>query len=265
MVLLMMCHLLFHIFITPQLQGSLECPKMKRILFSFLLIVTFSSGLVKGQAALLVLIFGEKAATENFHFSLKAGVNYSIISNIEEGKNRTGFTFGLVNNIKLTEKFSLLPEFIALSPRGAQDIPTLSTGIPELDELLGNPEFTDRKLNYIDIPVLVKYHISKRWSISAGPQISFLVSATDIYRSSPIDGLTLKSELDIKDAFNNIDLAAVLDLTFVVSEPVNGKGFNLFARYGWGFMDILKENDGDAYRNSTLQFGATFPFVEKPE
>ncbi len=228
--------------------------------FSFL-----SSGVLKGQAALLVLIFGEKAATENFYFSLKAGLNYSMITNIEEGRNRTGFTFGLVNNIKLSERFSLLPEFIALSPRGVRDIPTLTTGIPELDDLLGDTEYTDRKLSYLDIPVLVKYHINDRWSVSVGPQISFLVNATDVYRSSPIEGITLKSELDIKDALNNIDLAAVIDLTFVVSKPVNGKGFNLFARYGLGFIDILKENEGDPFHNSTFQFGATFPFVEKPE
>ena len=238
---------------------------MKKLFLAILLITTVSSGIVKGQAALLVLIFGEKAASENFFFSLKAGVNYSMITNIEDGRNRTGFTFGLVNNIKLTERFSLLPEFIALSPRGVWDIPTLTTGIPELDDLLGNPEFTDRKLNYIDIPVLVRYHINDRWSISAGPQVSFLVSAVDIYRSTPIEGITLKTELDIEEAFNTVDLAAVIDLTFVVSKPVNGKGFNLFARYGLGFIDMLKENDEDPFHNSTFQFGATFPFVEKPE
>ncbi|RLD92053.1 MAG: hypothetical protein DRJ29_12805 [Bacteroidetes bacterium] len=238
---------------------------MKKLFLAILLITTVSSGIVKGQAALLVLIFGEKAATENFFFSLKAGVNYSMITNVEEGNNRAGFNFGLVNNIKLTEKFFLLPEFIALSPRGVKDIPTLSTGIPELDDLLGNPEFTDRKLNYIDIPLLIKYHITDRWSVSAGPQVSFLVSAVDIYRSTPIEGITLKTELDIEEAFKTVDLAAVIDLTFVVSEPVNGKGFNLFARYGRGFIDILKENDGDPFHNSTFQFGATFPFVEKPE
>jgi hypothetical protein len=238
---------------------------MKKLFLSLLLITTFSTGVVKGQAALLVLIFGEKAATENFYFSLKAGINYSMITNVEDGKNRIGFNFGLVNNIKLSEKFTLLPEFIALSPRGVRDIPTLTTGIPELDDLLADTEYTDRKLSYLDIPVLVKYHINDRWSVSAGPQISFLVNATDVYRSSPIEGITLKSELDIKDALNNIDLAAVIDLTFVVSKPVNGKGFNLFARYGLGFIDILKENEGDPFHNSTFQFGATFPFVEKPE
>ena len=238
---------------------------MKKLLLSSILVSFLSAGVVSGQAALLVLIFGEKAATENFYFSLKAGLNYSMITNIEEGRNRTGFTFGLVNNIKLSERFSLLPEFIALSPRGVRDIPTLTTGIPELDDLLGDTEYTDRKLSYLDIPVLVKYHINDRWSVSVGPQISFLVNATDVYRSSPIEGITLKSELDIKDALNNIDLAAVIDLTFVVSKPVNGKGFNLFARYGLGFIDILKENEGDPFHNSTFQFGATFPFVEKPE
>jgi hypothetical protein len=238
---------------------------MKKLLLSLLFITTFSTGIVKGQAALLVLIFGEKAATENFYFSLKAGLNYSMITNIEEGRNRTGFTFGLVNNIKLSERFSLLPEFIALSPRGVRDIPTLTTGIPELDDLLGETEYTDRKLNYIDIPVLVRYHINDRWSISAGPQVSFLVDATDVYKSSPVEGITLKTELDIKDGFNTVDVAGVIDLTFVVSKPVNGKGFNLFARYGMGFIDILKENDGDPNHNSTFQFGATFPFVEKPE
>jgi hypothetical protein len=238
---------------------------MKKLLLSLLFFSFLSSGVVKGQAALLVLIFGEKAATENFYFSLKAGLNYSMITNIEDGKNRIGFNFGLVNNIKLSEKFTLLPEFIALSPRGVRDFPTLTTGIPELDDLLGDAEYTDRKLSYLDIPVLVKYHINDRWSVSAGPQISFLVNATDVYRSSPIEGITLKSELDIKDALNNIDLAAVIDLTFVVSKPVNGKGFNLFARYGLGFIDILKENEGDPFHNSTFQFGATFPFVEKPE
>lgn len=238
---------------------------MKKALFLFLLWALLSTPVVKGQAALLVLIFGEKAATENFHFSLKAGVNYSVITNVEEGNNRIGFNFGLVNNIKLGEKLSLLPEFIALSPRGVHDVPTLTTGIPELDDLLGNPEFTDRKLNYIDVPVLLKYHLSDRWSLAAGPQISFLVSATDVYRSSPIEGIILKTELDIEESFKNVDVAGVIDLSFVVSQPVNGKGFNLFVRYGLGFIDILKENDGEPFYNSTFQFGATFPFVEKPD
>ena len=69
---------------------------MKNILTSAtVFFMLLFSGTASGQAALLVLIFGEKAATENFHFSLKAGVNYSIINGYEEGTNRIGANFGL--------------------------------------------------------------------------------------------------------------------------------------------------------------------------
>ena len=46
---------------------------MKKIIFITLTFLLFSSSVMKGQAALLVLIFGDKVATENFHFSLKLG------------------------------------------------------------------------------------------------------------------------------------------------------------------------------------------------
>ena len=57
----------------------------------------------------------------------------------------------------------------------------------------------------------------------------------------------------------------VIDLTYVVSEPKGGKGFNLFIRFTQGFIDIVKENTGDRFTNSTIQFGAAFPFVESSD
>jgi Outer membrane protein beta-barrel domain len=223
------------------------------------------SGSVSGQAALLVLIFGEKAATENFHFSLKAGFNYSIINGYEEGTNRIGGNFGLINNIKLTEKLTLTPEFLPLSGRGIKDVPVLTTGNPDLDDLLVDPSSTDRKLSYIDIPVLLKYKLSPRFSVSAGPQLSFLTGATDIYKSSPLDGAVLTTELEIEDALNTVDLAAAIDLTFILVEPKNGKGVNLYIRFTQGFIDIVKDNPGQRYTNTTIQFGGAFPFVENPD
>jgi len=221
-------------------------------------------GVAGAQAALLFLFFGEKAATENFHFSLKVGINYSIINGYEEGTNRIGGNFGLINNIKLTEKLTLTPEFLPLSGRGIKDVPVLTTGNPELDDLLIDPSSTDRKLSYIDIPVLLKYKLSPRFSVSAGPQLSFLTGATDIYKSSPIEDAILTTELDMKDALNTVDLAAAIDFTYVLSEPTNGKGVNLYFRFTQGFIDIVKDNPGQRYTNTTIQFGGSFPFVENP-
>jgi hypothetical protein len=220
---------------------------------------------LKGQAALLVLIFGEKVATENFYFSLKAGAAYSMITNVEEGRNRVSANFGLVNNIRLTDRLYLTPEFLPLSPRGVREVPILSTGDSELDDLLINPSSTDRKLSYIDIPVLLRYRLTERLMVSAGPQVSFLTGATDIYRSEPLEDVDLTTELDIKDAIKKVDVGAVVDLSYLFSKPMGGKGLILYLRYNLGFIDMVKNNSGDPRRNSAFQFGAAFPFIEKQD
>ena len=235
----------------------------KYILTSLLFLILSSSAVVKGQAALLVLIFGDKVATENFYFSLKLGATYSIIHGYEDGKNATSLNFGLVNNIKLTEKLSLIPEFLPLSSRGIKDVPVLSTGDPDLDDLLVDVESSDRKLSYIDIPVLLRVKLAERLSVSAGPQISFLTGAADTYKSSPIDDVILTTELDIKSEINTIDAGAVIDLEYILVPPKGGKGINIYVRYSKGFVDLVKESGGTKYTTSMIQFGATFPFVKE--
>lgn len=236
---------------------------MKKYILTFLFFLILSSAAVQGQAALLVLIFGDKVATDNFNFSLKLGANYSIIHGYEDGKNAMSLNFGLVNNIKLTEKLSLIPEFLPMAARGIKDVPLLSTGDPDLDDLLVDPNSSDRKLNYIDIPVLLKLKLGDRFSIAAGPQISFLTGATDTYKSSPIDDVILTTELDIKSELNTIDAGAVIDFEYILVPPKGGKGINLYIRYGKGFVDLVKESSGTKYTTSMIQFGATFPFVKE--
>ena len=236
---------------------------MKRILFVSLFLLLLSSAAMKGQAALLVLIFGEKAATENFHFSLKLGVNYAIIHGLEEGDNAASLNFGLVNNIRLTERLTLVPEFIALAPRQMKNVPVITTGNPDLDDLLVEVESADRRLSYIDIPVLLKYHVNDRFSVSAGPQISFLTGATETYKSVPIEDVRLTTEVDIKSDVNKFDVGATLDLMYILAQPTGGKGVNLFLRYTKGFINLARDTEVGKYTSSMIQLGATFPFVEK--
>ena len=139
----------------------------------------------------------------------------------------------------------------------------LSTGDPNLDDLLVDPESSDWKLSYIDIPVLLKVRLGDRFRISAGPQVSILTGATDTYMSSPIDGTVLTTELDIKLEINTIDAGAVIDFEYILAPTKGGKGINLYVRYYKGFIDLLKENSGDRFTTSMIQFGATFPFVGK--
>jgi hypothetical protein len=236
---------------------------MKRLYLSVLLLLLISAATVRGQAALLVLIFGEKAATENFHFSMKLGATYSIIHGYEEGNNAFSLNFGVVNNIKLSDRYTLIAEFLPFATRRIRNIPVLTTGDTHLDQLLIQVESTDRKLNYIDVPVLMKLKLSERFSISAGPQFSFLVSAEDIYKSAPRSGTVLTTNLNILPELRRFDAGAAIDLMYILVPPKGGKGINLFVRYARGFVGIVKDENSPRYTSSTIQFGATFPFVEK--
>jgi len=235
---------------------------MKKLVITTVLLMVLASAQVRGQAALLVLIFGDKAATENFHFSLKLGASYSIIHGYDEGKNGWGFNFGLVNNIRLNDQFTLVPEFLAFAPRSIRDVPVLTTGDPSLDTLLVDPNYSNRKLNYIDIPVLLRWHLTDRFSLAAGPSFSILTSAKDTYESSPLDGAVLTTELDITSEISRLDIGMVIDIQYVLVPPKGGKGVNIYLRYGKGFMDLVKEQDGGPYTTSLIQFGAAFPFVK---
>ena len=135
----------------------------------------------RSQAALLVLLFGEKVASENFYFSLKVGVNVADVSGVDGGSVPTGINFGLLATIKISDRFSLIPEFAPLSRKGVKNIPYLPSGIAELDNLITPPSASQMSLNYIDIPVIAKYQLSEKLSIGTGPQFGILTSSSNTY------------------------------------------------------------------------------------
>ncbi len=81
------------------------------------------------QAALLVLLFGDKVASENFYFSLKVGANVADVSGVDGGSVATGLNFGLLGTIKISDKFRLVPEFAPLSRKGVKNIPYIPSGM----------------------------------------------------------------------------------------------------------------------------------------
>jgi hypothetical protein len=219
----------------------------------------------RSQAALLVLIFGEKVATENFYFSLKLGANLSNLSGIDNTKTAPGFNFGLMANIKLGDKFFLVPEFMPLSPKGAKNIPFSSTGNASLDQIIQPTTSSATQLNYIDIPMVAKYYVTEDLGIEAGPQISILTSATDVYRGKIKDDDDLVYENNVKSSLNTIDAGVVVGLTYSLWDARKGKGLFFHARYAYGLMDIVKDNPGSAVKNSVFQFSISLPFINPPE
>ena len=97
-------------------------------------------------------------------FGAKAGVNFANLSgdDADDLDSRTSFHIGGVVNIGISEKFAVQPELV-YSSQGAK----------------GNFEGVDVDYNfdYINVPVLAKFTVAEGFSIEAGPQVGFLMSA----------------------------------------------------------------------------------------
>ncbi len=212
-----------------------------------------------GQAALLVLIFGDKVATEKFHLSIDGGLNISSLPGLVQGKSSYGLNFGLGSFIKLSDTWALTPEFKPLSARGAKDVANL---LPN-DVPIQDPK-TDFILNYIDIPILIRYKISNALFVSAGPQISFLTSAKQETSGTTATGQAVTVTQDMKAVVHKESFMVPVELGYSLSQERGGKGIDLKVRYNVGIMEAFT-TDVVASKNSTLQFILSFPFISLPK
>jgi hypothetical protein len=83
---------------------------------------------------------------------------------------KPGFTLGFILQIPLTENFSLQPEYSFTRRYGT-------------DQSIG----TDFRLDYFSMPLLLKYLISDRFDLIAGPQFDLLLNAQSTYNGESSD------------------------------------------------------------------------------
>ncbi|RZJ50011.1 MAG: PorT family protein [Flavobacterium sp.] len=185
-------------------------------------------------SAIAVMIFGYINAQQT-KFGVKGGLNISSFSGNNNSKGLLGFHIGGLAEIKIIERLSVQPE-ILFSTQGASFDPN--------GDIIGG----DTKLNYINIPVLAKFYITKKVTVESGPQIGFLVSARD-------------TGYDVKDMYRSTDLG----INF-------GGGYNFtdhFAvglRYTVGLSRVLDSSiyDYNSYhdsaKNSNLALSLEYKF-----
>ena len=214
------------------------------------------------QGAILVAIFGERVATENFHFGLRLGATVAEQTGIDGSAPRLDFNFGMTANIKLSDRLSLVPEFGPFSRKGVADYPLGPTGDAHVDSLRADPERSHLSTNYIDIPILLRVRVAKDWSIGAGPQYSILTGAHEVVRSSVAPGTGLRT--DVKEELPGEDWAVVGDVAWTLERALGAKDLRLHLRYTHGLADVRPEGVTTARYNRTVMFFAELPFIERP-
>ncbi len=181
--------------------------------------------------AVAVMAFGLSNA-QDVKFGAKAGLNMSNFGgDVENNKMKAGFQVGGFAEIKISEKFAVQPELV-FSNLGAKF---------DLDGVTAT-----ENLNYIAIPVMAKYFVADKFSIEAGPQIGFLMSAK--YKE---DG----ESVDTKDGYNSTDFGLNVGVGYDITENI-GVGL----RYTAGLSNIAKDSGDSKINNSNIALSVGYKF-----
>jgi hypothetical protein len=197
---------------------------------------------------------------QNFKFGIKTGLNmasFSVKVNDIKIKPLFGMHAGIVFQAKLTSGFYIQPE-ILFSQQGAkvESMRTVSLEGTNFD-IQGT---AIQKLQYLNMPLLAKFSLSKKLNLEAGPHVSYLLQS-----KTTIETLTTSTNPDYapskevnmpdtKDAFNKYDIGATLGLDY---QLLNGIFFQ--GRYNLGFIKPLKKETYDS-RNGVLQISLGYQF-----
>tara|TARA_R110002124_G_scaffold254044_3_gene419534 strand:- start:33337 stop:33930 length:594 start_codon:yes stop_codon:yes gene_type:complete len=172
-------------------------------------------------------------------FGAKAGLNIASIggdayvTGFSGFDSRTSFHLGGLVEIPITEKISIQPE-VLYSSQGSK----FNFGFGS------NP---DVKLDYINVPILGKYHIIEGLSGELGPVIGVLVNA-----KATGDG----EDEDIKEFYKSTDIGVAIGASYRL--PM-GVFFSL--RYNKGVTDINDDPDISAKnQNNVFQVSAGYSF-----
>ncbi|TXD54071.1 MULTISPECIES: porin family protein [unclassified Polaribacter] len=173
--------------------------------------------------------FAETEKAKDVKLGIKLGMNIASVngSNANNIDSRTGFVIGVAAEILFTEKFSVQPELL-YSAQGAQ--------------LRDNFMYD---LNYVSLPIMVKYYVAKGFTVEAGPQFSFLLK-------DELVPVNQNSGSSINTAAENFDLGLNLGLGYQFKS-----GVFFQTRYNLGLIAVTENPD---IKNGVFQMTLGYQF-----
>lgn len=208
--------------------------------------------------AIVLFGFTNVNAQKDVQFGVKGGLNLSTISTDNDiicFESASGLQFGVMAEVPLSEQIGFGPEVQLFRPNidycieyYLDDYPYDTSKAAAADDYSGTI-----KLSYLNVPLMLKYYVAEGFSLEAGPNVAFLLSAKDEYNDFGDTG-----EDDIKDELKGIDFG----VNFGLGYKLEG-GLNFGARYNLGLSDANdnKEEIGDNHlKIRSFQFSVGYFF-----
>ncbi|WP_406683668.1 PorT family protein [Seonamhaeicola sp. MEBiC1930] len=198
---------------------------MKKLLLFTALLVFSLNGFSQEKVSDTTKVSEEKSggfAFQGVKYGVRGGYNISNLdfddssSNINTlNKHRNSIYLGFLANIGLSRTVSIVPE-IQFSAEGGND------------EKL--------HLDYIQAPIFLRFRLSEKVHIGAGPQVGLKVHKVD-------------------DQATNFAYSGVAGIEYKLSHALFAD-----ARYTYGFRNVFDEVSGLSAKNTNIQIGVGYKF-----
>lgn len=187
---------------------------MKKVILSIICMLFISAG-IKAQG---------------LDFGVKAGVNFANITDASNLSGRTGFVAGIFLGGKLNDNLGLQGELL-YSQQGAEF------------------ELGNFNLDYVNVPVLIKYYVAQGLNIQAGPQFGVVVN-DDV-------NATILGEIIDDLGTNDFDISGVIGLGYDL--PM---GIRVSGRYNFGLSDVPDDSRfATSGKNSVVTLAVGYSFL----
>ncbi len=210
-----------------------------------------------GAQAILILIFGDKIASERLQGGIKGDLVWSTLVGTPGADRRLSYDFGGFLELRLGRRFSMQPEFTFKSPAGATGLPFAPTGEPAVDSAFAHATDVSvtRTLGYVTLPILAKVTLG-RVGLSAGPQFGYVVKATDRYTGTVARADDLDFDVSLWPRVNRWDVGVSVLAEYALSTRGTFHGLRVRASWYRAFGDALDDAPG---RNDALGLGLGLP------
>lgn len=159
-------------------------------------------------------------------FGVKGGLNLSNMytEDVDDNNVLTSFNAGIYLALPLTSFLAMQPE-VLYSRKGSE---------LTYDNVFatGTAKF---KLNYIEVPVLLKANLTPNFNIQVGPYFAYLVDAQ-------VTNETDNGTFDFEDNFDNDDFNK-FDAGLSAGIEFDFENFGIGARYNYGLTTVGKDRD----------------------
>ncbi len=190
-----------------------------------------------GILTVILLLFTFDSPAQRFRGELTAGIAGSQISGDQLGGfNKAGLLTGIGVRTSISEKAELGFRMLYLQ-KGSRK-PLKNDGTDSAFYLL--------QLNYIELPLTLKYHVTRGLGIEAGPSLGYLINSYEEDENG---------ELNFRQPFYDFDFSVNLSLVYSLNTH-----FEFLFGYWQSLIPVREHGSGAVYRLNRGQYSSLISF-----